>query len=362
MDGRAAAGFIEPAPKARRLALASPSDAQDIAAFVAEPLPGSIRLSFRPTSAECSPRADASLRRYAVIARAEDGRVLAHGARCVRKLWLAGSRRWVGYLGGLRRDQAIAGDGRLLAQGLRLLSSTRADDEATHDLTSILVENRRARRVLEGGVPGAPIYHPLGLYRTAVVAAKAIARFDSICHRDVRPCSTDDMVELQTLVDTHAPDYAPVVSIADKPDDWLVARRGSKLIGGLRIWDRREHQTVTVTAYANALAAVRPLLNLALFLRHRPTLPPPGSRLSLAYVAHLVTVDDDPMLIHALVAEAARAALTRGCDRLVIGLSPTHRLASAVAKLPAWRTDSMLYAVGERPEITRCVSPEAAIL
>jgi hypothetical protein len=362
MDGSAVAGVIAPARGLRRLTLASPSDAGDIAEFLAAPLPGAIRISMMPFARACAPGATASLRRHAVVARADDGRVLAHGARCVRTLKLNGEWRWVGYLSGLRRDDSLAGDGRRLAEGLRLLQATRVHDEAEHDFTSILSDNKRARRVLEQGVPGAPRYHPLGSYRTAIMSAKIIARFAPPSEYYIGACAIDDVDELQSLLDLHSLDYSPQASVRGAIDDWFILRRGSLLCGGVRIWDRRMDQRLTVAGYSRGIAVTRPLLNIALRCMRRPTLPHRGIPLSLIYAAHLVSTDASPGAIHALLAAVARAALARGCDRIALGFAAEHPLASTLSQLPAWPIDSILYAVGQQPRSVNCPNPEAALL
>jgi hypothetical protein len=345
-----------------RLDWAQSADADGIAALLAQPLPGAIRIALQPDAARCIPRADADVRHHAMVIRGDHGRILAHGSRSVRRLWLGGRPRWVGYLGGLRRDETLAGGGRRLALGLARLAQTRADDEADHDLTSILSANQRARRVLEGGLPGSPSYHHLGDYRTLVFRPRALADVSLPPGWSLGPLRRDETAAVQDLVDKNALDYAPVVTVADAPADWSVLRHGDAVVGAARLWDRRSEQRVLVDGYAPALRTLRGAANLLLHASGRPTLPPAGTVLQLAHAAHL-TCPAQPFAPRALLAAIARQAETRGCALLAIGLGRHHPCLRLLENLPAWRLDSRLYAVGVRPILgVTGAHPEAALL
>lgn len=342
-----------------RLVDATAEDAAGIARLLATPTGGAVRLA---TFAACAAPVEDDLRHHALVARAADGAVLGHGARTVRRLWLGGERRWVGYLHGLRRDERLAGSGRALARGLQQLLSTHADDEAGHDLTAILGANNRARRVLER-LPGAPPYHLVGEYRTVVLRARAAARWLPPRGSEIASGAQASAADVQALVDASAEDYAPVVDVAADPASWWVALSEGRVVGAVRCWDRRGHQCTLVAGYSPSLAALRPLANLALAAGRRPGLPPAGSALEVVYAAHLSGVAGDPALLRALLGAAARAALARGATALVVGLAAHHPLSPLLAPLPAWRLASRLYAVGRPPgRAARLASPEAALL
>ena len=342
-----------------RLVDALDGDAAGIARLLARPTGGAVRLA---TIAAADAPVDGDVRHHALVVRAADGTVLGHGARTVRRLWLGGERRWVGYLHGLRRDEHLAGSGRALARGLQQLLATHADDEADHDLTAILGANVRAQRVLER-LPGAPPYHLLGEYRTVVLRAPAAARWLPPRGSEIASGAQVSPAALQDLVDASAADYAPVVDVATDPESWWVAMTAGRIVGALRCWDRRRQQCTLVAGYSPWLAAMRPLANLALAAGRRPGLPPAGSALKLAYAAHLTAVVHDPALLRALIGAAARGAMARGATALVVGLAAHHPLLSLLAPLPAWRLASRLYAVGRPPGTNaRLASPEAALL
>ncbi|MBA2480921.1 MAG: hypothetical protein H0V44_09675 [Planctomycetes bacterium] len=357
MDGQAAAGGMTGGrPRAPRIDWAHASDAPAISDLLAQPLPGSVRMVLGDHVDGCVPRDEPRLRHHAIVVRDDAGRVLAHGARTVRPLRIGDGVGWVGYLHGLRRDPALAGDGLRLVRALARLRETRRTDEAAHDLTAILSSNSVARRVLEGGLPGAPAYHHLSDYRTVVLSTAAAARWTDVA---VRICFSPAWAidAVQRMVDRHAADYAPSDAVTTS---WLTAWRGDRLVGAMRVVDRRNERREILAGYAPWLSAVRPALNPWLRLSGRPTLPAPGRPLSLAYASQLTVPDADPIVVKALLAAGSGTAQAQ---RLAVGLTARHPLSPCIDRLPAWRIDSRIYAVGACPAPSlRLLSPEAAWL
>ncbi len=343
--------------QAPRVALALPGDAAAIAALLATPLPGALRLVLAAPAAACAPHEDAGVRHHAVVVRSAAGAVLGHGARTVRRLRGAAGWGWTGYLHGLRRSDDLAGDGRRLAAALHELQATRRDDECAHDLTAILSANRRARRVLEGGLPGAPAYRHLGDYRTVVLVAAGAARWQA-AGITLRAGLAHAADAVRAMVAEQAGGYALAADFAAA--GWWTAWRGERLVGAVRAVDRRAEQVAAVDGYATGLGLARPLLNVALRFAGRPTLPAPGADLGLIYAAHLTVPDADPNVVRTLLAAVARASDAR---RVVWGLGAGHALRTALMRLPGWNLDSRLYAVGGPPSAgAPAASPEAAWL
>jgi len=130
------------------------------------PIGGASRLTFeRDPSFFASVRRE-GIRHYTVCVR-EAGKIVAMASRTV---WPTG----VGYLHQLR----IAPSRRHLTRqflraGFRMLRETHAPDEAAFDVTTIVSDNTVARRVLEAGLPGLPIYRPVEKIVTMLLPARA---------------------------------------------------------------------------------------------------------------------------------------------------------------------------------------------
>ena len=358
MHGRAAAGGVSVAQAALPLVReARSSDAEEIAALLAEPMPGAMRLVLAAPVESCRPRTDASLRHHAVVVRQGDGPLQGYGARTVRTLRLAGQAARVGYLHGLRRTSALAGHGRRLARALAQLQSARRADEAAHDFTAILSDNHRARRVLEGGLPGAPAYHLLADYRTCVLARRSVASWRAPDGVSVRRCPAEAVDELKRMLLMQPCAYAPMPQ-ADR--SWITAWRGSQLVGATLLREGPDLHRVLVHGYAPWLAVLRPLINIPLRWSGRPAFPCAGQPLELGFLSHLTLLEARSDVLRALLIGTARLAQA---GLLVLGCGDAHPLSSLQRQVPGWHLASRIYTVGPRPlPETDVVSPEAAWL
>lgn len=342
-----------------QLAWAKDDDGDAIAALLAAPMPGAMRFVLSDRPDHCVPRSDTHVRHSAIIVRGVDGAILGHGARTVRRLWIAGQSRWMGYLHGLRQAPTLHGDGRRLARALRILHEQRADDEVTYDFTAILNGNFQARRVLEAGLRGAPAYHHLTDYTTLICDVR-VARTWTSQNITLRRCPDEAFGLLHELIVQHAAEYAPADHQGDTPDSWWTAWRGDRLVGAARHVDRCGERREFVDSYVPWLAAIRPILNVGLWATRRPMLPAPHTPLATVYAANLISTEDNDEIIRMLLAGVASDT---NCNQIVWGLGNSHSLASIQSTIPGLRICSRLYAVGKRPDLPqRPISPEAAWL
>jgi hypothetical protein len=149
------------------IGFATEADEADLRRMLREtPVGGAVQLSFeREPNYFASVRRE-GLRHYTVLAR-DAGKIVAMASRTV---WPTG----VGYLHQLR----IALSHRHLTRqflrlGFRMLRETRAPEEAPYDVTTIVADNTVARRVLEAGLPGLPIYRPVATIVTLLLPARS---------------------------------------------------------------------------------------------------------------------------------------------------------------------------------------------
>ncbi len=225
---------------------------------------------------------------------------------------------------------------RLLAAAFTRMERTRRPDELPYDLTSIAADNLPARRLLERGTVGLPVYRPLCEVGTVVMPA---SRRDS--GRMPQGVSRGSDALVPAIVDCLQRNlrrfrFAPFWSEDDlrsatrtrglDPTDFFVIRRGERVAACLALWDQREFKQVRVTGYAPGLKLARPWLNATLRIAGLPGLPAAGLALDLGYLSHLAVDDDDPESLRALIVAARRAARLRGLDRLALGLTTAHPL------------------------------------
>jgi len=342
-------------PPAHRL---SDADDREIRALLrARSMSGRIQVGMtREPSFQAA--ADVESVRHAVFVdrHPSDGHVVALGTRSVRPVYFAGKPTLVGYLGQLRIEPHASGIKRLRA-GFDHLAASRQDDELPFDLTSIVADNLPARRLLERGLRGLPIYRPLTTLETLVLSTRDHPlRRSAIRPAGLRPATWADLHELERLLASHNPryDFAPVWTARDlepngrtvalRIDDWRVIEREGRIIACAAVWDQRSFKQTVITGYTPWLDGLRPALNLGLRALGQPTLPRAPSTLAMAYVSHLAAPDVETAL--ALIAALREQARERGIEQLALTLAQEDPRCSAVKRHCAARSyPSVLYAV-----------------
>lgn len=359
-----------------RVELARPEDEPELRRLLREsPMAGAIRLTLE-REPDLAHAADVEGERHArIVLRDGAGRVLGMGARSVQTVSWEGRPRRVGYLAQLRLAPGVRLPRRLAAEGYRLLLDARGPDELPFDYTSILAGNARARRLLEAGLPGLPLYTPLARYVTLTLPVGRPRRVAAPAGVELARGRDEDLPAIADCLAARRQDQplaacwtadelrSPVRSRGLSPGDFLLARRGEELVACAALWDQRAYKQVVVRGYAPWLARLRRVHNLLAPLLGRPALPAPGGRLSTAFVSHVALPADTPGLFDALLAGLWNDAGRRGLPWLLVGLSAESPWLSRVTRAYRHRRDdSQLYAVGEPAPQARPCQPELALL
>jgi hypothetical protein len=348
--------------------LADAADEPGIRALLRVPMDGAIRVALEREPDSCLAAAIEGDRHHTMVVRAGGGRVVAMGSRAVRTVWLDGAPARLGYLSQLRRDAALEGiPTRVLRLGYATLAGTRQPDELPYDLTSIVADNRPARRLLERGLPGIPPYRPLGELVTCMVPTGGVMALRPWRLPPVSP-GGGRLLEVGACLARNLSRHqlAPVWAAHDlaggarcrglAAGDVLVVHDpvygpGGDVRGCAAIWDQRAFKQTRVRGYSPGLGRVRPVLNPLFRLAGRPPLPPAGATVAMAYLSHVAVDGDDPETFLALVARARRIARGRGVDWLVTGFMAGHPLLGPLLRAARPRTyRAILYAVGWTPD------------
>lgn len=322
-------------------------------------------------------------RHHTVVARERGtGRIVGMGSRAVRRAWVDGRPVRLGYLAQLRRLPELRGRA-LLAEGYAACAATRRPDELPFDLTTIVADNRAARRLLERGLPELPVYRP---WAELVTLTIPVARRARPLPPGIAPAVAADLPAIAGCLERNLRRYqfAPAWTAADladperarglAPEDFLLARDPGdppeRVRGCVAVWDQRGFKQVVIRGYAPALGRLRPLVNLAAAPAGRPRLPPLGSALALGFLSHLAVDGDDAETAVALIAAARARAAARGVALLSLGLARANPMLPTVRRrFPARELASILYLV-HRPEAApaigaldgRCPHVEVAVL
>jgi hypothetical protein len=308
-------------------AVATAADDADIRRLLREnPMRGDISLSFER---EPDYFADADLpgeTKQTIVAR-HDGRVVCAGSCTIRRRFVNGNPCRVGYLGGLRLNGSEAGRFGIVRRGYEFFRALQADAPADFYFTSIAADNERARRLLERGLPGMPLYECIGDYVTVLLPTKRRSTVRSV-PADAAP----SMEQLEPLFNRHnalhqfAPCWSTDELTALQPlglrrEDFRVIRAGGRIVAGAALWDQRAFKQTVIRDYSPLLAFARPALNLVAPVTGGVRLPAVGETLANAFVSHLAVAPDEPETLPGLLEELRDLAAQRGIDLLTLGFA-----------------------------------------
>ncbi len=369
-------------------ALAAQADDAELRRLLREnPLPGAISLTFEREPCYFQAAAVEGPFHQTVLGReAETGEIVGMGSRSVRPVYLNGAVQSVGYMShlraNLRRPWGLS-LARHLAQGFEFCRRLHADGRAPFYLTSVIADNRPARRLLSSGLPGMPRLHeyarlhtyavaparrkpPLPLPRGLRLARGNAGYIDGIVDCLQRNGARRQFFPHWTTHTLCSPDQTPGLA----PEDFFLALDGERVVGCLALWDQSGFKQTVVRGYSGATARWRWAINLAANLSGLPVLPPPGASLLYCHASHLACDDDDPELFAALLRAFYNAVAECGYDYFLIGLSSADPLRAVVTRTYRYITyTSQLYLVAwedGREAVSqvdaRVPGPEIAIL
>ncbi len=354
-----------PTRRSQRYQLDTPGPADDpaIAGLLRLPMGERVRLSLRrEPDRRLASRVQGDRHHEIVVRQRVDGQVVGYAHRAVRMLWIDGQAQRVGYLGGLRVRPGVRLPRGVIGEAFDAMLATRQPDEAGFDLTSILSDNRAARRGLERNLPGLPTYTPWGEMLTVTFRVRGAPS---------RGAVTPSPAAQGRLHRCHDPLYHARPCWPGPRDARLALGQQAVAIGRAAdplasavVWDQRALKQVVVDALHPALRRCRWVLNAGFAVAGRPALPPPGRALALGYVSH-IACGPDPDRLWQLLRAAEGPAAGMGLKLLSVGLADTREHRAVARRLRGWVSRSVIYRVHRGPAVQvseRPVWPEVALL
>jgi hypothetical protein len=278
------------------------------------------------------------------------GGIAGMASRSERPVFLNGQVTRIGYLGQLRtslRGHRVAS---LLDEGFAFCRALHSRGTVRAYLTAIVEDNHRARRMLCGlRSPAAPTFARIGTLTTLAIPRGRQRGRASTTGIEIRIGSLDLLDDIVSCLNRNGRrhQFAPLwtvddlISSARTPglaiEDFLVATRGSRVVGCAALWDQRGFKQAMVRGYSPQLLRWRRLLNLAAPLFRAPALPPIGTALEFVYLSH-VAVDDDRGEVMAFLLGEARRRLEPGVGYMVTAFSGGSPLLTAVTRVVPHRT------------------------
>lgn len=330
-----------------RLYIAGPDDDVEIRGLLARsPVPGRITIAYEREPSYFDGCRTMGPFHQVVVARDEaSGALAAVACRTIRRRYVDGEPRDVGYLGQLRVDERYRGRW-LISRGFRFLAGLDADGRAASYITTITREGREAQRLLVE--LKRPHYPAFDRVEEIVTLALLAGRRRRRRGRGVDLAQPGDDAEIAAFFDEHGPrrQYFPTWEPGELAGaDVLVARRDGRVVGALAIWDQTAVKQAVVRGYAPALGRYVPLYNAAMRLRGRPVIPPIGAPVRFAFASWVCVAGDDTRVFGALVERALDRAVEHGVDYLMVGLAARDPLLAAARRYAHVEYGSTLYRV-----------------
>jgi hypothetical protein len=343
-----------------RYDVAGPSDDADLARLLRElPLGGRVEVSLEREPSVLEAARITGDRQEFLIARDEaTGAAEGFGGRFEMDAYINGDVARLGYLGELRLSHG--GRRRLGHAILGAYEAMRALHErgtTSFYFTTIVSDSLAARRLLESGLRGLPVYRPFDRLLSFVIATRGRRRGGRGDHL-LRSGETVGLPAIASHLEAHGRGrqlHAVWTEQSLGPggrcpglalEDFLVIEEKGRIAGLLGLWDQRAFKQSVVRGYAPALSLLRPAYNLVAPLLGRAALPAPGTRLETAFLSHIAVREAGAAILLALVDAACARAAARGLDYAAIGLSARDPLAGALERaFSCYRYESEIYLV-----------------
>ncbi len=293
-----------------------------------------------------------------VVARDESsGQILGMGSRSVRTACVNGHPLRLGYLSQLRTASSLRGRRQLLTSGYALVRQLHEDGQAPFYFTTIVADNRPARRLLEAGLEGLPRYRSLEPFVTLILPVTrkhgpvgtglTLQRGDECNLQEIVDCLQRNARRHQFASYWRAEDLLSRERTRGlRLNDLFLARRDETVVGCIALWDQSECKQTVVRGYSRRLRILRPLLNLSAPWIGRPKLPPLGVALRNAFISHVAIDEDEPEVLLELLTAAYNESVEHRYDYLMLGFAERNPLAAAVKQAFPYREYvSILYVV-----------------
>jgi hypothetical protein len=282
------------------------------------PIPGPISVTFeREPSFFDSCRIRGDFVQVGVGRDRRTGKIVGLGTRSIASAFVNGNPTPVGNLSDLRLEPEYRG-GTLIARGYRFLKYLHEDGRTKLYTTMIFAGNHAALKTIASGRAGLPRYHDMGVIHSPGINIRRTR--PAVCADCDILCGSEEL--LPEIVDclnrnNARRQFAPVHTVAMfegrwrefRPEDFVVAVRGSRVMGALGCWDQSSFKQTRVSSYAPPLRWLLPVANALSPLTRSPRFPIAGEEIPYFYIGFVAVDGDDLRVFRALLRFAYNVAV-----------------------------------------------------
>jgi hypothetical protein len=361
-----------------RFDIADRTDDADIRRLLREtPMAGRVSISLEREPNYFADAGIAGETKQTIVAR-DKGRLVCMGSCAIRRRFVNGEPRRVGYLGGLRLDSRYAGRFDILRRGYEFCRELQAGTPADFYFTSIAADNERARKFLERGITGMPTYDFVGEFVTMLISTQVRDSGRKAGRENRSMLTSDELISFLNSSNKRR-QFAPCWSVSElhaleplgmRVSDFFEARENGQVVACGALWDQRHFKQTVIRSYAPWLKFTRPIVNGVSRVIKGSQLPPVGETLASAFASNLAFASEGSVEFLDLVKVLQRAARQREIEFLTLGFAANDpHLAMVKSIFSVRKYQSRLYVVrwpgigGAAAELDeRVIAPEVALL
>ena len=273
----------------------------------------------------------------------EETKIVGTGVRALRKAYINGIPRTVGYLGDLRISPEVR-HRKVLYNGYAAMKKLMTDGRAYLHFTTIVEGNRTAKAALtwKNKAGTIPNYVDFGLLKTSFV----FPLFKMSCGRkfSVSHAEEKEIDVIADFIDVHAKQrqFHPVytresfMNLRDfHINDFVVARYNGKIAGVAALWDQTGFKQLLVKKYNGKMRIMKRLFNRFL--------PEEGEIIPNACLSFIAVQDDRTDIFRALLSHISNDIRKSRLRYFMVCLHETDPLNEALRFFPRLTYKSRLY-------------------
>jgi len=289
------------------------------------------------------------------IAENNHGELIATGTRCERRIYLNGVPREVGYLCGLRSDPKGIPHKTVFRGYAELKKIHDEKKDIPFYLTTIVGENKRAKKILDSRYGSLPVYQPFGKYITSAIPLNRFFPKKHDTNKVRHLCGNDLPALIEFLNSTgrkkqffpvlEEKDFSPNSFMNLKAESFYAIFEGKKIIAVAGLWDQSCFKQHVVCGYRKDIAIIRPVFNLLLGIAGFRKLPSTGEYLKELYIAFPCVKDNRTDLFRHILSKMLYDLRNSSFHFLCGGFQEKDPLLSELLRFRGFHYESTIYLV-----------------